>query len=182
MTKSASGFTAASIQFPKLRLPLLEAAQFTATKWDSADDKAAFGNRFLSFVSKGFPEDPFNQKFYSRLSNTFSHMAHYDKAGFWAEFFAHTTGRIEFLDQTVSHSCFGDPAWTHSDVERVLQRRVHGSGLLAAYRAANAAEIEAAQRATLECLKRRYEPTPSDANDAPLATRQAGPAVQLGLF
>ena len=53
------------------------ASQFIPTKWSTAEDKARFGNTFLHFVESDFARSLFVEKFYSRLSNCFSHIAHY---------------------------------------------------------------------------------------------------------
>ncbi|MGI4944027.1 MAG: hypothetical protein ACRYHQ_26300, partial [Janthinobacterium lividum] len=86
----------ASIAFPKLRLPPFENGQFVAAKFSSSVDKAKFGNQMLRFIGAGFPEASFNKAFYNRLSMCFSHIAHYDRHGFWNHFFISTEGRIDF--------------------------------------------------------------------------------------
>ena len=106
------------------------ADQFTPTKWDTAKDKAAFATQFVRFAKSGFALKHFTDKFYRRLSNTFGHIAHYDRGGFWSEFFTTPGDKVRFLEQTVQWPCYGDPAWTYSDVERELQKWLRGSGLL----------------------------------------------------
>ena len=44
--------------------------QFTATRWSTADDKAAFATHFTSFLYSGFSRALFADWFYHRLSNT----------------------------------------------------------------------------------------------------------------
>lgn len=70
-----------------LQKPLLQGADFTATKFDSGDDKAAFGNQLLAFIAEDFPERRFTEAFYRQLAMHFGMIAHYDKHGFWAEYF-----------------------------------------------------------------------------------------------
>ena len=53
--------------------------QFTATQWSTQDDKAEFGNTLLHFIDSGFKLTLFTKKLYSRLSNTFGHIAHYNQ-------------------------------------------------------------------------------------------------------
>jgi hypothetical protein len=60
-----------------LRTPPLVPEQFVPTKWNSAEDKAAFGNRLLTLIAKDFQRTTFSRSFYERLSNTFGHIAHY---------------------------------------------------------------------------------------------------------
>ena len=178
----------ASINFPKLRLPPFEASQFVATKFSSSVEKAKFGNQLLRFIGAGFPESSFNKAFYNRLSMCFSHIAHYDRDGFWNHFFISTEGRIDFIDHTLRGGGYGDPAWTFCDVELAVRKRVKDSGVLEAYRQARAAEITGAERELLRRLKAQYEPAvAAEHATAPMPIAMTppahrGPAVQLGLF
>lgn len=131
--------------------------QFTATKWDTAQDKAAFAKQFVQFVQSDFAAQHFTDKFYRRLSNTFGHIAHYNRGGFWAEFFTTTADKVRFLEQTLQWPCYGDPAWTYSDVERALQEWLRADGVLDQYRQRLAEETEAVERAELARLQRKYE-------------------------
>ena len=182
----------ASIPFPKLHLPLFEDDRFTATKFNTSADKAKFANQLLRFIAKGFPEASFNRSFYTRLSMCFSHIAHYDRHGFWDHFFTSTEGRIDFIDHTLRGGGYGDPAWTHCDVELAVRKRVREAGVMEAYRQARTAEITGAERELLRRLKAQYEPEPEPGlasepvvADAPRPARPvppSRPAMQLGLF
>lgn len=141
-----------------IRLPLLTPEQFTPTKWDDAPTKAKFGNHLLRFIAEDFRETMFTQKFYEHLMTTFGHIAHMNRAGFWGEFFLTRTTKIDFLDQTIRHPCYGDPAWTYSDVERVIRVRLQQSGVLDWHHRLLTQEREAAERATYERLARKYAP------------------------
>lgn len=101
---------------------IFNATQFTATKWCSPQDKADFANWLVDFISKGFRFSMFHQKRYSRLSNCFQHIAHYNKFGFYDAQFETPEKRVAFLRHIVSASIYGDPAWTYSDVEREVQK------------------------------------------------------------
>ena len=57
--------------------PPCTAAEFTATKWDSAEKKAEFANKLCKFIAADFKESLFTKAFYERLSMTFGHIAHY---------------------------------------------------------------------------------------------------------
>ena len=59
-----------------LTRPLFTDADFTATKWDSAFEKAAFANALCRFMSADFRESLFTQKLYRRLALSFGHIAH----------------------------------------------------------------------------------------------------------
>jgi hypothetical protein len=132
-------------------------SQFTATKWDNAQDKLWFAKQFLRFVQSGFAAQHFTDRFYRRLSSTFGNIAHYNRGGFWEEFFTTTADKVRFLEQTIQHPCYGDPAWTYSDVERVLQQWLHASGILTRYQRKLAEETEAAERTELERLQNKYK-------------------------
>lgn len=62
---------------------MFTANQFTATKWESAEQKAKFANHFVRFVKSGFKPTLFYSWFYKRLSMTFGHIAHFNRQGFW---------------------------------------------------------------------------------------------------
>ena len=132
------------------------ADQFTPTKWETAKDKAAFANRFVRFVQSDFAAKHFTDKFYRRLSNCFGNIAHYNRSGFWSEFFTTTADKVRFLEMTFQYPCFGDPAWTYSDVERALQAWLQADGTLARYCKQLVEEIEAGERAQLARLQAKY--------------------------
>lgn len=131
-------------------------SRFTATKWDTAKDKATFAIQFVRFVQSDFSAQQFTDKFYRRLSNTFGMIAHYNRGGFWAEFFTTTTDKVRFLEQTLAYPCYGDPAWTYSDVERAVQEWLRAEAVLDQYRQRLAEETEAAERTELARLQRKY--------------------------
>ena len=57
---------------------------------------------------------------------------------------------------TLAHPCWGDPAFTYSDVERALQSWLHQNGVLGEYEQRLADEQEAAERAELTRLQAKY--------------------------
>src|SRR4051794_24602906 len=93
-TRGASKPTLAAFQ-----LPLLQAEQFVAARFDTAQAKADFGNQLLAFVAEGFPQRRFTQRFYRVLMQHFGMIAHYDQHGFWAEFFTSTADQLRFLEE-----------------------------------------------------------------------------------
>ncbi len=62
---------------------LFLASDFVATKFSTAADKAHFGNLLLHFIDSGWKQTIFTEKFYSRLSMCFGHIAHRDRSGFY---------------------------------------------------------------------------------------------------
>jgi hypothetical protein len=130
--------------------------KFTPTKWEGEDKKAAFARHFIKFLQWDFSRKQFTKAFYQRLSATFGHIAHFNVGGFYEEFFSTTEGKVRFLRQTLAHPCYGDPAWTHSDVERALQQWVRHNGALEKYERLLAEETEAEERSTLARLQMKY--------------------------
>jgi hypothetical protein len=135
-----------------------QANQFTATKWDSAQDKAEFVSQFQKFVKSDFAANHFADWFYRRLCMTFGHIAHYSRSGFWDEFFTTTADKVRFIEQSLQYPCHGDPAWTYSDVEIALQDWLKKERILEAYRQMLADETESAERAELARLQQKYGP------------------------
>ena len=130
--------------------------QFTPTQWSTSIDKALFAKQFVRFVQSDFAEKHFTKKFYQRLSSTFGHIAHYNRGGFWDTFFTTTAYKVRFLEMAVQYPCYGDPAWTFSDVERAVQAWLKAEGTLERYQQQLADEIEAAELALLARLQQKY--------------------------
>ena len=107
-----------------LREPVPRATDFKPTKFTPAETRAWFAWQFLRFASSDSPKHQFSYRFRNQVMNTFGMIAHYDLAGYWAEYFTTTAGKVEFIDQVIRHHCFGDPAHTFSDVEREIIRRL----------------------------------------------------------
>lgn len=139
-----------------LRPPFTEAG-FSATQWDKPADKAVFANGICRFIAADFPRNLFTKKLYHRLSMCWGHIAHYNQESFYEHFFLDVDGKVAFLDETLNWSPCGDPAYTYSDVERAVQKRLHDCDLLNAYRALREAEIDRAERALLAALKQKFE-------------------------
>jgi hypothetical protein len=138
-------------------MPEFNEYQFIPTKFTSARQKARFANQFVKFVSRGFQIKDFPHWFYVELSNTFGHIAHYDRIGFYRTFFLRVENKIKFLNITLKNGGYGDPSFTHSDVEKVLAKWVSDTGLLEKYMRVYREGVEAAEKAELVRLKDKYE-------------------------
>ncbi|MDT8350950.1 hypothetical protein [Roseomonas mucosa] len=138
--------------------PLLRAEDFTATKFDDDAAKAAFGNQLLAFIAEDFPRKRFTLRFYRVLCQHFGMIAHYDVHGFWTEYFTSTTDKLRFLKELTAHPCWGDPAFTFSDLERAVIARLRSAGLVARLRSTLARATEAGERALLNRLQACYQP------------------------
>ena len=97
------------------------AEQFIATKWEPAEQKAKFANHFVKFVKSGYKYSLFHKWFYNRLSMCFGFIAHYNKNGFYDTYFADIEKIVRFWQVIENFPCYGDPEYTYSDVEKVLQ-------------------------------------------------------------
>lgn len=135
---------------------IFTASQFTPTKWDTAENKAKFANHFVRFVRGDMAEILFPKWFYTKLSNTFGHIAHYNQHGFYDYFFRNEETRLDFLRQTINGGGYGDPAYTYSDVEKALKQWLRDSGEVERYRALRDAALETAERAQLARLQAKY--------------------------
>jgi hypothetical protein len=141
-----------------LTLPQLETTEFHPTKWDSAEQKAQFGNKLLKFIADDFPRHAFTKQLYRRLHLTFGHIANYNLDGFYSTFFETTFTKIEFIEQTISWPCWGDSEHTYCDLERAIIKRVRMSGILEILQAQLASETRASELKLLDRLKQKYEP------------------------
>lgn len=159
--------------------PKLDPGAFTPTEWGSSENKAQFGDRLLRFIAEDCPERLFTKALYKRLNLTFGHIAHYSRAGFYDYFFSDRRGRIEFLDQTSSFRCYGDPAFTFSDLERAVVGRLRRSGILDWQRRLLAQETAAREKALLAALLAKHG-APTSVGAAARFPRP--PTVQTDLF
>lgn len=97
----------------------------TATKWATVEDKKKFIAHFERFVKSGYKRSLFYKWFYTRLSMMFGFIAHYNLEGFYSEKFS-TPQRIEQFKTSIREfPCYGDPAYTFSDVEKIIRARIN---------------------------------------------------------
>ena len=129
----------------------------TATKHSTVQDKVRFILQFKKFVSGGFKRSDFPKWFYTQLSMTFGHIAHYNIEGFYNEFFTTDEGKIRFLEITRDHGGIGDPAFTYSDVELILGKWVESEHLKEGYEQRLATNMMKAEYALYLKLKEKYE-------------------------
>lgn len=102
--------------------------QLTATQCYSVEQKKKFVDHFVRFVNSGYKHTLFFDWFYKNLSNTFGHIAHYNKHGFYAEFFESQEGLERFWKHVMQHGCYGDPAYTFVDCEIAIREHYRNSG------------------------------------------------------
>jgi len=167
-------------------------SEFVPTKFSTAQDKADFGNTFLHFIESEWARTAFSKSFYNRLSMCFSHLAHYDAAGFYATWFTSEADRLRFLQHTLSCPCWGDPEFTFCDVERAIQQEIRKRNYLARYEFRAAEAVRSGEMETLKRLEAKYRTVAIHQLDAvsaptiPQATAQevavARMPVQASLF
>jgi len=131
-------------------------SDFTATKFSTAGDKAEFGNTFLRFIESEWASALFTKSFYNRLSMSFGHIAHYNRAQFYEEWFSSLADQVRFLKHTLRFPCYGDPEYTFSDVERAIQREIVDRNYLSRYELRLAEEQQATDLALLRQLESKY--------------------------
>jgi hypothetical protein len=156
--------------------PAFTAEEFSPTQWASAEDKARFANALMKFIAHEFPRQSFTKSLYQRLSNTFGHISHHNLDGFYAIFFERDADKVVFLEQTLSWPHFGGPAFTFSDVERAVNRRLRAVKVIDIFRLL---EVDATRRrelATLARLQEKYGTRTLPPDPAPIGSRPSSPA------
>jgi hypothetical protein len=143
-------------------------SEFVPTKFSTAADKADFGNAFLHFIDSEWKETLFTKTFYNRLSNTFGHIAHYDRSTFYSTWFTSDGDRLRFLEQSLGWPCWGDAEFTFCDVEHALQREIRKRNYVARYELKAAEAVRSAEMAILERLEAKYRPAPTERADEPV--------------
>lgn len=168
-------------------------SEFAPTKFSSTVDKADFGNALLHFLEADCPQELFTKKLYNRLSMTFGHIAHYDRAGFYDTWFTRARHKAAFIDKTLRWPCHGDPEYTFSDVEQAIQRAVRERNYLARFELRAAEELCIAELKDLERLEAKYrnqrppERVDTATETVPTADENPSPSspavpVQISLF
>jgi hypothetical protein len=158
---------------PTQRLPEFTPAQFTPTQTERDIEKARFANQFVRFVAGGFAPHLFPDWFYTRLSLTFGHIAHYNRRGFYETWFTNPRRQLAFLSHTMQYPCYGDPRFTYSDVETALVKWLETTDYAAHLASLIEADDEAVERATLSRLIAKYGVPEQPNLDAALAQSRA---------
>ena len=113
---------------------LFQPSDFSATKWNTAKDKAEMANRITKFILNGFQRASFTKEMYKRLSCMFGHIAEYDINGFYTTWFEDDLACLRWVENVVRGGVLGlivgDPAWTWSDVEKAIQSWINENHIL----------------------------------------------------
>jgi hypothetical protein len=144
-------------------------SDFVPTKFSTSADKADFGNTFLHFIESEWKETLLTKTFYNQLSNTFGHIAPYDRPTFYSTWFTNDADRLRFLEQALEWPCWGEAEFTFCDVERALQREIRKRNYVARYELKAAEAVHSAEMAILERLEAKYRPAPTQCAEEPVA-------------
>ncbi len=129
---------------------------FTPTRFSTQADKAKFAEQFVRFVLEDFEWSHFPEWFYKRLSNTFGHIAHTNRLGFFETFFRTISGKVRFLRCCLQWPRYGDAGQTWSDVEQAIQVWLMENNVLSSYMLMERSEQELRERALLVALLEKY--------------------------
>ena len=104
-----------------MKSELFNASMFKPTEFSTAEDKAKFANHLIRFIESDYNPNLFYKWFYTRLSMTFGHIAHYNKNGFYSYWFYCDKTKKSFVDKLLYHIPNGQPGYTFCDVESAIQ-------------------------------------------------------------
>lgn len=137
--------------------PHFTASQFTATQFDSAENKAKWANAMATWIEAGFPAQRWTHNLYHHLyQHMYGHIAHYDSAGFFAVWFSDRGRQLQWLQHATQGAIYGDPAYTWSDVEHVLRDWIIQTKQVARFTKIVNEQVEEEERAQLAYLKAKY--------------------------
>lgn len=125
---------------------------------DGAKEKMRFANQFCKFVMGGFQTIDFQNWFYIRLSMTFGHVANYNLNSFYNQFFLDARSKVGFIRQIVNYECYGDPAYTYSDVEKIIQKWLDDEKILVRTLLAATDQRKEEEKHILRNLIKKYAP------------------------
>ena len=150
------------------------AALFVDGSYGGAAGKARTTNAILKFIDSGFDRDLFTRQVYSGgLMYMFGHIAHYNQSGFFSTWFDSDSDILNWLVYVSEARLYGDADCTLIEVERIVQKFVRDSGLIALYEGRIARAQEEAERAQLAALKAKYEGSDGDGLFLSTAEREA---------
>lgn len=94
---------------------------YIGSKFLTSHQKSEYFKALVKFTESGFANHLFTDNLYRRLSNSYGHIAHYDKAGFYDVWFGDHEQQNEWVQHVMTARVYGDPEFTTSDVEREFQ-------------------------------------------------------------
>lgn len=146
-------------------------ADFMATNFSTAEEKAKIANKLTRFILGGFKQNSFSKTMYTRLSNMFGHIAHYNIHGFYETWFAGAKERREWAQYVLrggAYGCVGSPVHTWSDVEKASMNWMQENRILEQLDAQYRAEVEECEPALLRNLQAKYPAQAGEASAIPV--------------
>jgi hypothetical protein len=137
--------------------PNFKPEQFKPTPWATEHEKASFANWLVEFICGGFHAPEFTKRRYKQLSNLFHHIAHYDRGGFFHEWFRDIHAQVRFVANIRESPPYPDAPHTWADVERAIRRWVDHVGAFEALVVVQTQAVEQQELETLARLKAKYE-------------------------
>jgi hypothetical protein len=98
------------------------AGDFGPTQFATSEDKLKFRNALIRFLCNHCDRDRFTRRIYDGLHLHLGHIAHYNLAGFYAEWFEGPAARVRFLEHHAREPVWGD--WR--DVDLSLKQWISG--------------------------------------------------------
>jgi hypothetical protein len=98
------------------------AGDFGPTRFATSEDKLKFRNALIRFLCNHCDRDRFTRRIYDGLYLHLGHIAHYNMAGFYAEWFEDPAARVRFLEHHAQQPVWGD--WR--DVDLSLKQWISG--------------------------------------------------------
>ena len=135
--------------------------QFSATKYDSAEDKAKTANGLVRFLANGCQRPAFTARIYQALSlHMFGHIAEYNIDGFYATWFGTPQACAAWVTYVLRGGAYGfhDQGWGDGwgDVESAVAAWLKASGVADAILHLGETSTEASERAELARLREKY--------------------------
>lgn len=103
-----------------------QADQFTDVKFMSAQDKARVATMFERFLADNMHRDKFTKALYEHFHLHCGHIAHYDRGGFYSEWFERPSSRVEFLRRLADDHESGRLYWGAGEDYRDLGTVMYG--------------------------------------------------------
>lgn len=140
--------------------------KFESNEFHSGNEKAEFATRLIQFIESDFSEAKFTKKLYNQLHGLFRHIAHYDKFGFFEEWFSTQRDQLDWFNNVLTQSDHWDDfrhgdfhAWR--DVEAALAEVVKDRGYVEQWTEKVRTALEQSERAELDRLSRKYGDSPA---------------------
>mgnify|MGYP003336415941 FL=1 len=117
----------------EIRMSKFTNVKFVDTAHYSAESKREWCDDMIRFIENGCKERSFTNEMYRHASNTFGHVAHHNRSGFYHAWFSNPEKIKEYALRCVKSPIYGYPSHTFCDAEQALQDYLlsdEGAGLM----------------------------------------------------